>query len=326
MELNVSSKDASRTASVPGATAPALTPSNAIGARLLIQVTLATTLGIGLSASAAVGVWLLGQLLLGVALLQWFVLLHESGHHTLFRTRALNAAAGHIAGLFALIPYASWRRVHGLHHVWTGWQDLDPTTAGLAPRARSALELRITDVAWRCWIPLFAVVYRLSNYWNLWRLKRLFQAGAQQRAIVVNVTLLGAVYGAVLWMLGPADALRFFALALLFGLALQDPLILSQHTHIPQRLSEGRKVAPLSGSEQEPYTRSLRFPPGFHAGSYSGLRPTITSSLAGRSRLSVVFYSTVARNSVDWWLWLSAAKRLRLGAVVSNRASSGFPW
>jgi fatty acid desaturase len=75
----------------------------------------------------------------------------------------LNVFAGHLASVFAFIPFASWRRIHGLHHVWTGWQDKDPTTASLTPRHRGGLTRAIVDIAWRCWLPLFSVVYRVGN-------------------------------------------------------------------------------------------------------------------------------------------------------------------
>ena len=104
---------------------------------------------------------------LALALLQWFVLLHEAGHLTLFRSRTANVIAGHLAGFFALIPFASWRRVHGLHHLWTGWQDLDPTTAPLVPRRLGTVERILVDWAWKLWLPLFSVLYRVNNYWRV---------------------------------------------------------------------------------------------------------------------------------------------------------------
>jgi len=70
--------------------------------------------------------WAAGQIVLALALVQWFVVLHECGHDTLFRTRRLHPIVGRIAGAFAAIPYACWTRIHGRHHRWTGWQDLDP--------------------------------------------------------------------------------------------------------------------------------------------------------------------------------------------------------
>jgi fatty acid desaturase len=44
------------------------------------------------------------------------------------------------------------------------------------------------------------------------------------------------------------------------GLAFQDPLILSQHTHIPMPTAGEAPVRPRLGTEQTEYTRSVDFP------------------------------------------------------------------
>ena len=72
--------------------------------------------------------------MLALALVQWFAVLHECGHETLFRGKRANSIVGQVAGFFALIPFYNWKRVHARHHKWTGWQDVDPTTAALVPR------------------------------------------------------------------------------------------------------------------------------------------------------------------------------------------------
>ena len=156
--------------------------------------------------------WLCGQALLAVMLVQWFVILHECGHETLFRTRRWHAAAGRLAAVFSLIPYHSWTRVHGRHHKWTGWQDLDPTTESLVPRPLGRAERTLVNVCWRFWIPLFSILYRVSNYWNVPRLLRLFPKTSDRRAIVRDTALLVALYVAVALAAGPAAMLRAAAL------------------------------------------------------------------------------------------------------------------
>ena len=61
----------------------------------------------------------MGQVVLGAAFVQWFVILHECGHETLFVGRRMNAVVGEIAGVMSQIPFRTWRRVHGRHHKWT---------------------------------------------------------------------------------------------------------------------------------------------------------------------------------------------------------------
>src|SRR5687767_12231778 len=131
-----------------------LRPTDAAGLRV-IGLAL-TGAGVALSMLDGWVPWAAGQLLLAVMLVQWFVILHECGHETLFRTRRYHLAAGRLAAFFSLIPYHAWTRVHGRHHKWTGWQDLDPTTASLVPRPLGRGERAIVNICWRLWIPLFS--------------------------------------------------------------------------------------------------------------------------------------------------------------------------
>jgi omega-6 fatty acid desaturase (delta-12 desaturase) len=303
-----------------------LAPSSGVGTCITGVVGLTTAAGIAASSHAHPAIWLAGQLLLAVALLQWFVVLHEAGHLTLFANRAANVAVGHVAGFFALIPFESWRRVHGLHHVWTGWQDRDPTTAALVPRTLAPLERLLVDWAWRLWLPLFSTLYRLNNYWHLPRIARFFGAPRARRAMALNACVLLALYVALAAALGPWELLRYAGLATFLTLAMQDPLILSQHTHLAQNVSGGQDVAPLPPAEQERFTRSLRFPGWvarwvlFHFDAHELHH--------GHARVPGYRLRDLGRaqaNEVDWWTWLRGAKRLR-GSVFlfSNRDATGF--
>jgi len=304
----------------------ALHPSDAMGALFLVLALAATSLGLWLSASDALLLWVGGQALLAVALLQWFILLHEAGHLSLFRRRGFNKAVGHLAGCLALIPFASWRRVHGLHHVWTGWQDKDPTTAALTPRPRGSVQIAAVDIAWRLGIPLFSVVYRLSNYWNIPRLFRLFPSPKQRCAIALNALVLLGLYLGAVWLIGFEALFQFAGLSVAASLALQDPLILSQHTHIPQPVSGGRRVEPLSGEGQQRYTRSLRFPRWFaHWVLINFNAHELHHRFVSVPGYRLGLLSQEQPNEVYWWTWLRAAKRLR-GSVLlfGNREQSGF--
>src|SRR5438105_4661928 len=79
-----------------------LKPRDLLGWLFLTGCAAATGLALWLSTMPSWVAWLGGQILLAFALLQWFVLLHEAGHNTLFRTRRLNRYAGTLAGFFAL--------------------------------------------------------------------------------------------------------------------------------------------------------------------------------------------------------------------------------
>ena len=52
-----------------------------------------------------------------------FILQHDCGHGSFFRTRRANDRLGRFCALLTLTPYAHWRRHHAQHH--GGWNDLD---------------------------------------------------------------------------------------------------------------------------------------------------------------------------------------------------------
>lgn len=302
-----------------------LRPTDAAGVRIVAIASAGTLLGLLLSFAGGWGMWLCGQGLLAIMLVQWFVILHECGHETLFRTRRWHAAAGRVAATFSLIPYHSWTRVHGRHHKWTGWQDLDPTTESLVPRPLGRAERMVVNACWRLWIPLFSILYRASNYWNIPRLLRMFPKASDRRAIVSDAALLLALYAALIVWFGPAATARACGLALVLSLAAEDLLLLSQHTHVPQNVSGGSAVKPFPAIEQESFTRSLRLPPmasafvlHFDAHELHHMYPFVPGY-----HLRRIPYSP--ENEISWWRWVSRAKQLRGDVLLfQNRLESGW--
>jgi acyl-lipid omega-6 desaturase (Delta-12 desaturase) len=242
---------------------PSLRPSDRIGVGYLLLGVLTTSAGISLALSDQILLWLTGQIFITIAFIQWFSMLHECGHGTLFRRRLPNQIVGQLAGFFALIPFISWKRVHALHHRWTGWQDIDPTTEQLAHKPTNLTLLALANFCWRWWIPLFSVVYRLENYWNLPRLRKQLQTPAAWRGLALNALLLITMNLAILLWFGPWVVLKVAGVGLLAALIFQDVFLLSQHTHVPQKQSGGREVTPFPPAKQEIFTRSLKFPAWF---------------------------------------------------------------
>lgn len=236
-----------------------LVPTDGLGALVVLGFSAVSALGLVLSAQTSWGLWLIGQLVLAVGLVQWFVLIHEAGHNTLFRTKWLNVAAGHLASVFCAIPFYPWRSIHAYHHKWTGWQDLDPTTSALVPRELKPLEEAVINLCWRFWVPLFSVLYRTNNYWNVPRIFKLLPRPHHRRRNLINVLGLMALYVGVGVWLGPLLCLKLFGVAVLLSLVFCDPILFSQHNHIPQKLSMGEKVKAHAPMEQGVFTRSLRF-------------------------------------------------------------------
>lgn len=302
-----------------------LRPTDFRGACVTTMVSTATALGIGLSLQGGLLSWVAGQMLLAVAFLQWFVVLHECGHETMFRGRRLNGSVGAFAGLMVLIPFHTWRRIHGRHHKWTGWQDLDPTTEALVPRERSRAERLFLNVCWRLWVPIFSVLYRVQNFWNLRRVLAMFPSQHDRRAILRDTVLNLFVYAAVIAITGPGAMMRIAGVALLLSLIVEDLLLLSQHTHIPQNVSHGSAVRPYPAIEQAPFTRSLRLPRrvsalilNFDAHELHHMYPFVPGY-----HLHRIPYAPP--NEIGWWQWLSSAKRTPADVLLfTNRLDTGL--
>lgn len=53
-------------------------------------------------------------------LVRLFIIQHDCGHGSLFRSRLANDLVGRIIGVFTLTPYDYWRRTHAAHHATSG--------------------------------------------------------------------------------------------------------------------------------------------------------------------------------------------------------------
>jgi acyl-lipid omega-6 desaturase (Delta-12 desaturase) len=64
-----------------------------------------------------------------VMLVRVFIVQHDCGHASFFRSRRANDILGTICGVLTLAPYAMWRRQHSAHHA--NWNNLDRRESGL---------------------------------------------------------------------------------------------------------------------------------------------------------------------------------------------------
>ena len=80
--------------------------------------------------SLAVSWWLVAPLavLAGALLVRVFIIFHDCGHGSFFKSRAANDLAGFIAGVLTFTPYYHWRWEHAIHHSNSG--DLDKRGTG----------------------------------------------------------------------------------------------------------------------------------------------------------------------------------------------------
>ena len=73
----------------------------------------------------AVSYWLAlpATLLAAGFMVRVFIIFHDCGHGSFFRSQAANRAVGYITGILTLTPYDDWREEHAKHHATAG--DLD---------------------------------------------------------------------------------------------------------------------------------------------------------------------------------------------------------
>ncbi len=99
------------------------TPSNARGAlQFLTVVGPIAALWAAIPQAAKVSPWLVvaAVALLSLFLLRGFVLMHDCGHHSLFRNRTLNRLGGFLLGVLAGLPQQVWAENHRYHHYTNG--------------------------------------------------------------------------------------------------------------------------------------------------------------------------------------------------------------
>lgn len=75
--------------------------------------------------SLAVSWWLTVPLavLAGAFLVRIFIIFHDCGHGSFFRSRLANDIVGYVTGLLTLTPYYHWRWEHSIHHASAGHLD-----------------------------------------------------------------------------------------------------------------------------------------------------------------------------------------------------------
>lgn len=221
---------------------------------LLIPITLFVS-GVVLSIHYDGFLYGVGQFILSFFFLQTFILLHECAHLSFFKTRSINTVMGHLFGFLSVIPFYSWQQMHNLHHRWTGWRDKDPTTESTVQPSTSKAKNQIVNIAWKLWIPLFYLSYKLSNYWNLFKIKRFINPKKYQKAKLQILVYL-VVY-AILFYFFWEFIMHVFMYAFAISLLWKELVIMTQHGHIEIPISNSKEVKPISYLEQVKYTRSF---------------------------------------------------------------------
>jgi omega-6 fatty acid desaturase (delta-12 desaturase) len=104
--------------------------SDALGALSLFATLAVYGASLALGAAYAMTFWVSVPMVvvLAFASVRLYVLQHDCGHASLFRTRWMNDAAGYVLSIFSLTPYRVMQYNHNLHHAYLGNLDHRETT------------------------------------------------------------------------------------------------------------------------------------------------------------------------------------------------------
>lgn len=83
----------------------------------------ATCAGMHVAFPAAPWLGLLLSVASGLLVVRIFIIQHDCGHRSFFRSARDNTAIGRLCSLVTLTPFANWARQHGIHH--GNWSNLD---------------------------------------------------------------------------------------------------------------------------------------------------------------------------------------------------------
>ncbi|MBL7715803.1 MAG: fatty acid desaturase [Bdellovibrionales bacterium] len=250
----------------------------------------------------------LGQILGAVFFAQCFILLHEFGHDSFFKTRYLNTVFGQIASFLVFLPFHNWKKIHALHHKWTGWRDLDPTTEKTFDGRFGTIQRQVIHFCWKYHVPIFTLGYRLGIYWKLEKLKR-HLSPRDYFACQLNMAAMVIVYIGLIFFAG--DTLLRILPALYFSWAICDVVSLSQHSHIEMPVSNGIAVQPLKYREQAQYSRSLILPSAIGEYFYFNMNfHEAHHHYPGLPCYHLPKVQVPSKNAYPFWPWLKKVKSM----------------
>lgn len=244
------------------------------------------------------------NIIYGLAIFQWFAVLHDCGHNCFTPNKKMNEFIGYLSSLFNLIPYASWKYIHLEHHKWTGLHDKDPSIEDLNkvnPRKRF-----LARKAWKSGFPFLALAFLVGTFWNFFKQFRLFPDVKRRLEVCLSIGLIILVYF-LLSQFNPHLWRMVIPAYIFFGMFC-EPIILSQHAHIPMDSTNSHPMA-YPTFEQDRFTRSLKFPVWVS----KWLTMSFENHIAHHLFPWIPFYnlylvSTETGNEVEAWDWIKKAK------------------
>lgn len=191
-------------------------------------------------------IWVYVALIVPTAafLVRLFMIQHDCGHGSFFRTRRVNDWVGRVIGVLTLTPYDYWRRTHAAHHAGAGNLDRrgmgDVTTLTVAEYLSKSGWDRFCYRVYRHPVVMFGVgpfyLFFLQNRLPL----GLFRAGWQPwiSTMATNAAML-LLSGSLIWLLGIGPFLLLYVPVAVVAASIGVWLFYIQHQFEETHWTEG---------------------------------------------------------------------------------------
>lgn len=171
-------------------------------------------------------------------LVRIFIIQHDCGHQSYFKSRKWNDAVGFVCSLFSMIPYKYWAKSHNYHHGHNGQLEEDSRDIGdvtlytVEEFKRMTPWQRFRYRIYRMPLVLFGVgsLYYIMIHNRLPFIKKAGWESARMALVWSNLFII-AFYGAVIWSLGLSVFLKINLPILVFFGMIAVWFFYVQHQH-----------------------------------------------------------------------------------------------
>ncbi len=117
---------------------------------------------------------IISYLFASLALLQFYLILHEATHNAVSTSNFINSLIGHLCGFLVLMPYLPRQSSHILHHTWTGHPVRDPANNRMIQKFSVITEKDIMrlETIWKYWIPAIIINDRVGLWLSPHKIKK----------------------------------------------------------------------------------------------------------------------------------------------------------
>ncbi len=189
-------------------------------------------LGLGIAFAGFAPVVIFAVVVLAFASVRLYVLQHDCGHYSLFKTKALNDVAGYVLSVFSLTPFRVMQYNHNQHHAYLGNLEHRETTEIYTMTLK---EWRAASFGTRLWYRIYRnplIMLGLGGiltYFIVYRWPRNTTLVGAGGVIAHNLMVLG--YVLCLWLFGGWAGLGIWAASAVLAGVIGVFLVYLQHNY-----------------------------------------------------------------------------------------------